>query len=486
MSSKFVDSQSGRRSKRWGMATSLTLYYTVCVFVLLSAASAFLYWGLEQSMDQEDRDYIEQKMQVLTLILQKRPLDRPALEQEVRVEGQIAARSRSPFLSRVLDQKGQTFLETPGMGSLIPTSVFPDAGTAESMQRHWRSFRGATYLLGAMTVSSAIPASEPWRIQAALNVGSDDDILVRYRRDIVIVLVGGLFGAAALGAWITRRGLRPIADITRATESIGALQLMERINAGPWPKELLSLAVAFDAMLDRLQDAFERLSQFSADLAHELRTPINNLIGEAEVALTRGRSAEEYVRVLQSALEEQGRLARLIDSMLFLAQTEQARAALSPITLNAHAELQAVADFYQALAEEQGVQLLCEGQATIVADPLLLRRALSNLLSNALKYTARNQQVVLRASATEGSEATLSVIDSGIGIAAEHLPKLGDRFYRVDPSRTDGPGGAGLGLAIVKSIVALHGGRFLIESTVGKGTSASWVFPARMAETDRP
>lgn len=466
------------------MTTWLTLYYTVCVFVLLSAASAFLYWGLEQSMDQEDRDYIAQKMQVLALILQKRPLDRPALEQEVRVEGQIAERSRSPFLSRVLDQKGQTLLETPGMSSIVPASVFPDAGTAESVQRQWRSSEGVAYVLSAATVSSAIPASPAWRIQAALNVGSDDDILVRYRRDILIVLVGGLLGAAALGAWIARRGLRPIADITRATERIGAQHLQERIKAGPWPKELLSLAVAFDEMLDRLQDAFERLSQFSADLAHELRTPINNLIGEAEVALTRGRPAEEYVRVLQSALEEQGRLARMIDSMLFLAQTDQGRAALSPIQLDARAELQAVADFYQALAEEQGVQLICEGQANIVADPHLLRRALSNLLSNALKYTSRDQRVILRASGGQGSEATLSVVDSGIGIATEHLAKLGDRFYRVDPSRTDAPGGAGLGLAIVKSIVALHGGRFLIASTVGKGTTASWVFPARAVESD--
>jgi two-component system heavy metal sensor histidine kinase CusS len=174
----------------------------------------------------------------------------------------------------------------------------------------------------------------------------------------------------------------------------------------------------------------------------------------------------------------------MIDSMLFLAQTDQARAALLPMKLDARAELQAVADFYQALAEEQGVQLICEGQASIVADPLLLRRALSNLLSNALKYSSRDQRVILRASGGQGSEATLSVVDSGIGIATEHLSRLGDRFYRVDPSRADSPGGAGLGLAIVKSIVALHGGRLLIESTVGKGTTVSWVFPTRAVESD--
>jgi len=231
-------------------------------------------------------------------------------------------------------------------------------------------------------------------------------------------------------------------------------------------------------MLDRLEDAFERLSQFSADLAHELRTPINNLMGEAQVALSRERTTAEYTRVLQSALEEHAHLARMIDSMLFLAQADQACAALASISLEARAELQAVCDFYQALAEEQGVELACEGQTRIAADPLLLRRALSNLLSNALKYTPRGGRVTLRAAEGPGTTRTLSVIDSGVGIASEHLAKLGDRFYRVDPSRTASPSGVGLGLAIVRSIMTLHGGSLLIDSTVGQGTTASLVLSA--------
>jgi two-component system heavy metal sensor histidine kinase CusS len=229
-------------------------------------------------------------------------------------------------------------------------------------------------------------------------------------------------------------------------------------------------------MLDRLQEAFERLSQFSADVAHDFRTPINNLMGEAQVALSRERTPAEYTRVLQSALEEYTRLASMIDSMLFLAQAERAPAALASVSLEARVELQAVCDFYHALAEEQGVELACEGQARIPADPLLLRRALSNLLSNALNYTPRGGRVTLRAAAGPGATRTLSVIDSGIGIAPEHLAKLGDRFYRVDPSRTASPGGAGLGLAIVRSIMTLHGGSLLINSAVGRGTTASLVF----------
>jgi two-component system heavy metal sensor histidine kinase CusS len=149
---------------------------------------------------------------------------------------------------------------------------------------------------------------------------------------------------------------------------------------------------------------------------------------------------------------------------------------LASVSLEASGELQAVCEFYYALAEEQGVKLTCQGQTGVTADPMLLRRALSNLLSNALKYTPRGGRVTLRATEGPGTTRTLSVIDSGVGIAPEHLAKLGDRFYRADPSRGASPGGAGLGLAIVKSIMTLHGGSLLIDSTAGQGTTASLVF----------
>jgi len=290
------------------------------------------------------------------------------------------------------------------------------------------------------------------------------------------MLLFGVIAAVFVGAWLTRRGLKPIAQITRAAERIGAQQLHDRVQAGPWPRELISLASAFDGMLDRLQESFARLSQFSADLAHELRTPITNLMGEAQVILARSRSAEEYTRALHSALEEYGRLARMIDSMLFLAQADQARAALALTPLDAMAELRAVADFYQAVVDEENITLACEGGARIVADPMLLRRALSNLVSNAVRYTPPGGRITLEAQGSPDGGPILSVVDSGVGIAPEHLPKLGDRFYRVDPARSESAAGAGLGLAIVKSIMSLHGGQLVIESTPGKGTKASLRF----------
>jgi len=458
------------------MTTWLTLFYTLSVLVLLMVASTVLYWGLQRNMRLEDESFLRYKMQVLTALLQREPWDRAAIEQEVLEEAEISASSPSPFFLRLLDTHDRIVDETPGMRALLPVSIFPQGEASMPARGMWVFGAQRNFLLAAVRVPGLPVSRAGWRLQAALNVGSQQALLKGYRHDIGIVLSGGLLAAAAIGAWIARRGLRPLKEITAATERIGAQQLQERIQTGAWPQELASLASAFDGMLDRLQEAFERLSQFSADLAHELRTPINNLVGEAQVTLARARTGPEYVRVLQSALEEYNRLSRMIDSMLFLAQADQAQSVVKPVALDARSELQAVADFYQALADEEGVELICEGQAGIMGDPLLLRRALSNLMSNALKYTARGGRIRLRARTAADGAAVLSVSDSGIGIAPEHLPKLGDRFYRVDPSRTGSPAGAGLGLAIVKSVIALHGGKLLIESAPGKGTVASLLF----------
>lgn len=471
------------RQPRWAMTTRLTVFYALSIFVLLSVTSAFLYWGLRHNMRQAEEEFLGHKMQVLTVLLAKEPPDRTGVNQEVLEEAEISGRSLSPFFLRVLDQDHHVIDETPGMATDLPVTAFPESRSSEPHNRRYTSARGLEFLLASVAVRADRPGSTTWYVQAASNITSQEVLLAGYRHDIGIVLIGGLLVATLVSGWITRRGLMPLEEITRATERIGAQQLQERIQSGAWPQELDVLATAFDQMLDRLQDAFERLSQFSADLAHELRTPINNLMGEAQVTLSRSRTTEEYVRVLQSSLEEYNRLARMIDNILFLAHADAAQSGVNSVPLDVRAEMHAVAEFYQAVAEEEGVELVCEGQGTLTADAMLLRRALSNLLSNALKYTPRGGRVTLRAEARSDGGLTLSVIDTGIGVASEHLPKLGNRFYRVDPSRTNNPGGAGLGLAIVKSVVALHGGKLHIESLPGAGTVASlWFAPEGAAK----
>jgi two-component system heavy metal sensor histidine kinase CusS len=476
MSSKSADPPSWDSRNRWGIAARLTTYFSFSVFTLLAVTSLVLYWGLDRSLRQDSRDRLLHKVQVLTQLLQKQPVDRQGIEQEVSEEAEISTESQSPFFLRILDEQDHLVTETPGMASALPAAAFPKADSPVMQEHRWNPPGGGShFVLAASLTPAPAPTSPRWQIQAATETTVVERLLAGYRRDIALVLLGGLLTAAPIGAWVARRGLKPIAEITRATERIGAQQLQQRINTGSWPKELVALASAFDRMLDRLQESFQRLSQFSADLAHELRTPINNLMGEAQVVLSRQRAEDEYVKVLQSGLEEHERLARMIDSMLFLAQADQARSALSPTLLDLRTEIEAVVDFYHALAEEEGVRLSCEGNGEVTADPQLLRRAISNLLSNALRHSGRGASIILRVSKAP-REVRLSIVDTGPGIATEHLAKLGDRFYRVDPARSGSTASAGLGLAIVKSIMSLHGGQLRIDSTVGSGTEASLVF----------
>lgn len=238
-------------------------------------------------------------------------------------------------------------------------------------------------------------------------------------------------------------------------------------------------------MLDRLQGSFNRLNEFSAEIAHALRHPINNLRGEAEVALTRARSTEEYRQVISSSLEEYERLSRLIDGLLFIARTDDPRAALDRVTFSARPEMDAVRDFYEAFAAERKVEVTCEGDATVTGDPVLVRRAISNLLGNALRHTPAGGRVTLSARPLADGAAELSAADTGCGIRPEHLEQVFERFFQADKTRAANGDGAGLGLAIVRSIMRLHGGSATARSVLSEGTTITLRFPraARITET---
>jgi two-component system heavy metal sensor histidine kinase CusS len=226
-------------------------------------------------------------------------------------------------------------------------------------------------------------------------------------------------------------------------------------------------------MLKRLEDSFVRLSQFSADIAHELRTPIGNIRGEAEVALTRSRSVEEYREVIESTIAECQHLGHIVDNLLFLARTEAAEGHLQRTSFNGRAAIEKIAAFHELVAEEQHLTIRCHGEATFVADEMLFSRAVNNLVENAAHYTAAGGSIEISV-ANRDTSSEVSVKDTGAGIAPEHLPRIFDRFYRVDSSRSSE--GVGLGLALVKSIMDLHGGTASIESEPGRGTTVTLSF----------
>lgn len=294
---------------------------------------------------------------------------------------------------------------------------------------------------------------------------------------VIIALLLSTFGAVILGYVIARNGLSRIHEFSTKMENMTAHSLHERVDPRDWPKELKTLGNKFNSLLDRLESAFIQQSQFSSDIAHELRTPIHNLRGITELALTKEKSIEEYKRILESHQEEYDYLTRLIENLLFLAHAEHGEITLQKTGLVAREEIAKIADYFQAVCDEKEIKLCFEGDAILFADPTLFKRAFTNLLSNAFRYTQNKGEITIEVRAVDRDYVQISVKDTGTGIGEEHLSKVFDRFYRVDPSRSSQSGGVGLGLSLVKSIIDLHQGKIAIESELNRGTTVHVQFP---------
>jgi two-component system, OmpR family, heavy metal sensor histidine kinase CusS len=278
---------------------------------------------------------------------------------------------------------------------------------------------------------------------------------------------------------VARHGIRPVEEMATTARHISSTNLRERILAEGYPFELASLARTFNQMLDRLEESFERISRFSADIAHDLRTPVNNIRGEAEVALARARTSSEYRDVIESCLEEAVQLSDLIGDLLFLARAESPLSCLRREQVNLGELLGGVREYYEASAADGAVALtttVADQPVIAELDRTLLQRAVGNLVSNALAHTPPGGAVVLGTNA-DLSTIRIEVSDTGVGIPTEALPRVFDRFFRVDSSRSHASRGTGLGLAIVKSIALLHGGDVEISSQPGQGTRVTLNLP---------
>jgi two-component system heavy metal sensor histidine kinase CusS len=319
---------------------------------------------------------------------------------------------------------------------------------------------GVTAQQGPMRVVSAMTRTldgQAVEIQAAHLLLTETRMLQQYRRRLALAVALAFVSIAVLGYLALRRGLRPLRAMAAQAARITPARLDERLHLDETPHELRELTASFNAMLDRLADGYQRLTQFSADLAHEIRTPIGALMGNCQVALYQRRTPEEYETVLASSLEELERLARLVENILFLARADNAQSALDYATLDLETELQRVAEYFEGLAEERGIRLECRATGSVRADAILFRRALGNLVANAVRYADADSVVSLSTEAMD--DAVLIHVDNrGTPIPPELLHKLFDRFYRADLSRSASSDASGLGLAIVRAIMALHGG----------------------------
>lgn len=299
------------------------------------------------------------------------------------------------------------------------------------------------------------------RVVAAHLLVKEMAMLDTFRERILGAVVLAFLLTAILGYLLLRRGLLPIREMAAHAATITPARLNSRLDPANTPKELDQLTTAFNGMLDRLADGYQRLVQFSADLAHEIRTPIGSLMGICQVTLQQPRSLDEYQSVIASNLEELERISRMVESILFLARADDAQAVLDYKTLALADELERVADYFEGLAEERELRLSTEGDGKLEADPLMVRRALSNLVANAIRYADKGSVIHIR-TLQKGQEQWIQVENSCPMLEPRQLERLFDRFYRGDAAR-HGSESNGLGLAIVAAIMRLHGGSASVE-----------------------
>jgi len=440
--------------RRLSLSGRLALLFAACTAVVSLLAGVLFSRASEAHFIELDQQLLDGKLIALRSALQG--ADDPVQFAERRTRLQDELNHQPDLALRVSGPDGHIWFDS---ASNLPDTL-PMGPGLHSLQNAGTAYRIYSTALEPGQADSA-------QLTLMLDITHHQHFLQRMQHLIWLTVGLSALATALLGAWAARNGLRPLRRMSEVAASVSASSLTKRLPQDQLPAELAELAGTFNAMLGRLDDSFQRLSAFSADIAHELRTPLSNLLTHTQVTLTRPRPLEDYREALHSNLEELQWMAQLVNDMLYLAKADHGLLTPKREALALADETDMLLEFYAPLAEDARVTLTREGNACIQGDRSMLRRALSNLLDNALRFTPAGGAVRVHISdAAKG--LSLSVENSGEGIPAQLLPRLFDRFYRADPARREGSSEhAGLGLAITQSIIRAHGGQIHCESEPG-------------------
>ncbi|MHC8343302.1 heavy metal sensor histidine kinase [Pseudomonas sp. RT6P73] len=436
--------------RRLSLSSRLALLFAACTAVVSLFAGVLFSRASEAHFIELDQQLLDGKLIGLRRALH----DVRSSEGEVKLADEL---SRQADLSlRITGSDGQRWYDS---STRLPEKL-PRKPGLSTLNDHGTDYR----LLNAPLF---VDRPDSPQLTLLLDITHHQHFLQRMQRLIWLTVGLSALATALLGAWAARSGLRPLRRMSAVASGVSAQSLNARLPEENMPSELTELAHSFNAMLGRLDDSFQRLSAFSADIAHELRTPLSNLLTHTQVTLTRPRPIEDYREALHSNLEELQWMAQLVNDMLYLAKADHGLLTPKRESLELAEEADVLLEFFAPLAEDARVTLSREGSGRMEGDRSMLRRALSNLLDNALRFTPADGEVRVRI-VDQVNGLSLTVENSGNGIDGALLPRLFDRFYRADPARQEGSNEhAGLGLAITQSIIRAHGGQIRCESDNG-------------------
>ncbi len=456
----------------------LILCYVLSACFITLAAVLSVHMSLMHFTRRLNSDFIKDGFRTVFNILDNSSDKTKMLSNlELTVIKEPLLRGQYRYFVRILDEQGRRLLQSPTMEYIASASVFPKPYTDDyfSEPKAIVSNDNRHYFLMS---SYYFHHGQRWLIQIALDSTLSAGCTSSYFRFVWMFLGIVIAFVVLIGFYVTQTGLKPLERLNHSLDDLSVSQLETRLVLADWPLELQPIATGLNAMLDRINSSSSQLKHFSSDLAHELRTPLNSMICQVEVCLNKEREKDEYRDVLDSLLEEFQKTSKMVDDMLFIARANDINYQLSYQPLELAKLLTGLKDYLQLLADEKQIRLEVRGHASLQANAALLKRALSNLISNSIRYSANNTLISVEVS-EQDAMVCITVADQGIGIALADIPHIFERFYRVEASRTQATGGTGIGLAIVKSIVDLHHGRIEVDSAPGVGTRMRVLLPKR-------
>lgn len=448
--------------RRLTLTARLTFLYTLVSAAVLLGLGFLVAWSTHQHFIDLDRDYLLDKVHLIQKIVEETPEPSGLVG---RLEESLNSH-QGLFIS--LTRGDEQLFGTSGIR--FPAELA--ARSASDQPMDWadgkRQMRGmSTELSAAHMQDGGAGPGQSMRLNLALDTQHHIHFVQMLHQQLAIYVLVATLLSGLLGWWAARSGLAPLRIMKERAQKVTAHKLDQRMPVEAVPVEMAELANSLNTMLERLQQDFSKLMEFSSDIAHELRTPISNLLTQTQVSLSQRRDPDTYRDILASNAEEFQRLARMVSDMLFLAKTDHGIQLPNREDVALEEEAKSLLDFYDAVAEDKELRLRVVGAGSVVGDRLMIRRAISNLLSNALRHAYPCTEVALTVE-TQMNSTSLRVTNTGDPIDAADLPRLFDRFYRVDKARAHpSSDGAGLGLAITKAIMLAHGGSASVTSSAG-------------------
>jgi two-component system, OmpR family, heavy metal sensor histidine kinase CusS len=455
-----------RALNRISLTQRLTLMFVLAASAVLLVLGFVIAASVQQHFEDLDMEVLSGKMELTRQALQRVHSQQGLTEFTHQLAYSLVGHHGMEVM--VIDADESVIFAT-GHASFDTALLIRQATQAPDQPALWQldaqTYRG---LAARLPTAIADTTGQPLRVFVAVatDIAHHQTFMQSFVHTLWLFVAGAALLTGVLGWVAVRRGLAPLRAMRRQAQGVTAQQLSQRLPVQTIPRELAELAQSLNEMLARLEEAFQRLTDFSSDIAHELRTPVSNLLTQTQVTLSRARSADDYRQILESNAEEFERMARMISDMLLLAKSDHGLVLPQRETLQLGDEVRALFDYFDAVAEEKTVTLRLLGEGSASADRLMLRRALGNLLSNALRHADPGSSVTVCVSSLEDG-VTISVSNHGEAIAPEHLARVFDRFFRVDPARQRSSEGTGLGLAITQSIVHAHGGTISAASNEG-------------------